>query len=96
MPFHNFICELFKTIREKLESISHYRSIRKNRDLGFDMAEKIATEDLKAVSIGLKALSNLVSRSPTFRKHLMHPEIRRWLAGAAKETEESSTLSEVC
>ena len=95
VPFHNFICKLFKGIREKLESISQYRSIAKNKDLGFDMAKKMATDDLKALFIRLRALSNLVIRSPTFRKHIMHPEIQRWLAEAAEETEKRGTISEV-
>lgn len=94
VPFQNFICKMFKTIYEKLESMSHYKSIAKNRDLGFDMAEKIATEDRKAVSMGLRALSNFVSRSPAFRKHLMHPGIMRWLAEAAEGTEKTNTLFE--
>ena len=66
VPFHNFICKMFKGTHEKLELISKHRSTVKNEDLGFDMAVREDGEEARIV---------LGFDTPLFRRSLLRDSV---------------------
>lgn len=80
--FHNYLWKLFSVIVANLEALKDITNIQKAE--GVDNMETEARGLLVTIQRNFYHLTNLVNKSPTFRRHISNPAIQTWLVEQGK------------